>query len=128
MRRGFGCNPSISSTDKLGSDAQLSSEDMVRSAVESLWSRILLDMGIMGPDALPAGAMIADGCADSGGMCTSSAYASAMALVQVSYRERAGWTEQEGDSIRSFFKSKSHQARDEESKSHLVRMKRASLI
>ena len=44
-----------------------------------------------------------------------------MALVQVSYRERAGWTEQEGDSIRSFFKSKSHLVRDEESKSHQAR-------
>lgn len=67
------------------------------------------------PDALSVGGVIVDGCADSGRVCFSSAYASAMALVQVSYRERVGWTEQEGDSIRSFFKSKSHLGRDGES-------------
>ena len=117
MRRGFGCSPSISIADKLGPDQQFAGDDM-RPAVESLWSRILLDMGMLEPvlpDALSAGGVVVDGCADSGRVYCSRAYVSAMALVQVSYRERAGWTEQEGDNIRSFFKSKSYLVRDGES-------------
>ena len=95
-------------------DQQFAGDDM-RPAVESLWSRILLDMGMLEhvlPEALSAGGVVVDGCADSDLVYCSSAYVSAMALVQVSYRERAGWTEQEGDSIRSFFKSKSYIVRD----------------
>ena len=90
VRRGFGCSPSISIADKLEPDQQFAGDDM-RSAVESLWSRILLDMGMLEhvlPEALSAGGVVVDGCADSGRVYRSSAYVSAMALVQVSYRER----------------------------------------
>jgi len=86
--------------------------------ISMLRIRILLDMSMLEPvlpDALSAGGVVVDGCADSGRVYCSSAYVSVMALVQVFYRERAGWTEQGGESIKSFFKSKSNLVRDGES-------------
>ena len=77
--------------------------------------RIRILLGHVGACSPRCTVVVVDGCADSDRVYCSSAYVSAMALVQVSYRERAGWTEQEGDSIRSFFKSKSYMVRDGES-------------
>ena len=67
-------------------------ETTVRSAVETMWGRILRDIG-MGPVTVGPG-----GCINGEDIC-DSAYRAAMELVRVSYRE--------GDCIRRFFKSKS---------------------